>query len=323
MANRRGNSILKRYNGGNSVEIEFERFARCGVIVAGLVLLPAILPAQTGLGPTGGNLRFPIAGAPPLTFDMAQKATNFFAWLLDAPLTPEQRLQFQNAVAQSWLSGRPDEIQSTLQIIQFNDRMFLTRSPTEREIVRQTMQPKYIAQMRSQPNSDLSRWVLGIYDAAHKPLAAGNPPLTPQVVDSYAAFLSFMMYQSIGNNWNSKFPGSFRDALAQPMIASYPKLSPEQQAAMAQIPLEWAQLNDAWPKASLAERQQLCAQWRPGLQQFLDGLSQTAAAAKAAEPPGSVDQLAKKVANQAMVNSFMSSSMAKISTMITTGRPQF
>ena len=300
-----------------------ERFALCGAILVGLVLLPAMLPAQAGLGAANGNVRFPISGSPPLTFDMVQKATNFFAWLLDAPLTPEQRQQFQNAVAQSWLSGRPEEIQSTLQIIQFNDQLFLTKSPTEREIVRQTMQPKYIAQLRAQPNSDLSRWVLGIFDAAHKPLAAGNPPLTPQVVESYVSFLSFMMYQSLGNNWNFKFPGSFRDAVAQPMIANYPKMSPEQQASMTQIPLEWAQLNDAWPKAPLAEKQQLCAQWKPALQQFLDALSQSAAAAIAAAPPESGDQLAKKVANQAMVNSFMSSSMTKITTMITTGRPQF
>jgi hypothetical protein len=290
-------------------------------ILGGLFLLAAKVNAQQPTGAFSGGIHYPIAGQPPLTLDMVQRATNFFQWLLDAPLTPEQRQQFQSAVAQSWLAGRQDEIQSTLQVIQFNNQLFTSKSPTEREIVRQTVQPKYIAQMRAQPNNDLSQWVLSIYDAAHKPLATGNPPLTPQVVDAYVGFLSFMMYQSLGNNWSFKGPGSFKDAVAQPIIASYPKMSPEQQAAMTRIPLEWAQLNDAWPKAPLAEKQQLCAQWRPALQQFLDDLSRTAAAAEAARPPDSPDQLMKKVTNQMMVNSFMSNSMTKITNIMITGKP--
>jgi hypothetical protein len=290
-------------------------------ILGGLFLLAAKVNAQQPTGAFSGGIHYPIAGQPPLTLDMVQRATNFFQWLLDAPLTPEQRQQFQSAVAQSWLAGRQDEIQSTLQVIQFNNQLFTSKSPTEREIVRQTVQPKYIAQMRAQPNNDLSQWVLSIYDAAHKPLATGNPPLTPQVVDAYVGFLSFMMYQSLGNNWSFKGPGSFKDAVAQPIIASYPKMSPEQQAAMTQIPLEWAQLNDAWPKAPLAEKQQLCAQWRPALQQFLGDLSRTAAAAEAARPPDSPDQLMKKVTNQMMVNSFMSNSMTKITSIMITGKP--
>jgi hypothetical protein len=289
----------------------------------GFMLPPIGSHAQQPPGAFPGGIHYPIAGQPPLTFDMVQRATNFFQWLLEAPLTPEQRQQFQNAVAQSWLSGRQDEVQSTLEIIQFNDQLMISKSVTEREIVRQTVQPKYIAQLRAQPNSDLSRWVLSIYDSAHKPLAAGNPPLTPQVVDAYVAFLSFMAYQSLGNNWNWKGPGSFHDAVAQPIIASYPSLSADQQAAMAQIPLEWAQLNDAWPKSPLAQRQQLCAQLKPTLQQFFDNLSKAAAAAKPTGTPGSVDQLANKVNQQMMVNSFISSSMTKINTMITTGRPVF
>src|SRR5580658_2528168 len=143
-------------------------------ILGGLFLLAAKVNAQQPTGAFSGGIHYPIAGQPPLTLDMVQRATNFFQWLLDAPLTPEQRQQFQSAVAQSWLAGRQDEIQSTLQVIQFNNQLFTSKSPTEREIVRQTVQPKYIAQMRAQPNNDLSQWVLSIYDAAHKPLATGD-----------------------------------------------------------------------------------------------------------------------------------------------------
>ncbi len=169
--------------------------------------------------------------------------------------------------------------------------------------------------MRAQPNSDLSRWVLGIYDAAHRPIAPGNPPLRPQVVDAYVAFLSFMMYQALGNNWSFTGGASFRDAVAQSIIASYPTLRADQQAAMAQIPLEWAQLNDAWPKAPLAQQQQLRAQWKPVLQQFLDNLNKIAAA-NPSSPPDSGDQLMKKVLNQQTLNNFRSNSMSSITSTI-------
>jgi hypothetical protein len=146
-------------------------FALGAGVFGGFMLLLAGSYAQQPPGAFSGGIHYPIAGRPPLTFDMVQRATNFFQWLLDAPLTPEQQQQFRSAVAQSWLSGRQDEIQSTLQVIQFSDQVLISKSVTEREIVRQTVQPKYLAQMRAQPNNDLSRWVLGIYDAAHKPIA--------------------------------------------------------------------------------------------------------------------------------------------------------
>jgi hypothetical protein len=295
-------------------------FALGAGVFGGFMLLLAGSYAQQPPGAFSGGIHYPIAGRPPLTFDMVQRATNFFQWLLDAPLTPEQQQQFRSAVAQSWLSGRQDEIQSTLQVIQFSDQVLISKSVTEREIVRQTVQPKYLAQMRAQPNNDLSRWVLGIYDAAHKPIAPGNPPLRPQVVDAYVAFLSFMMYQALGNNWSFTGGGSLRDALAQPIIASYPSLRADQQAAMAQIPLEWAELNDAWPKAPLAQQQQLRAQWKPVLQQFLDNLNRTAAA-KPATSPDSRDQLMNKVFNEQTARNFISNSMTTITTMMINRTP--
>jgi hypothetical protein len=121
----------------------------------------------------------------------------------------------------------------------------------------------------------------------------------------------------LGNNWSFTGGGSFRDAVAQPIIAGYTSLTADQQAAMAQIPLQWAELNDAWPKAPLAQQQQLRAQWKPVLQQLLDNLNQTAAA-KPATSADSKDQLMKKVLNQQTARTFMSNSMNTINNMIIT-----
>src|SRR5579859_3175481 len=70
---------------------------------------------------SGGADTFPIAGNPPLTRGMVNKATNFFDWLLDAKLTEEQRQQFQDSVVRSWKSQNQDEIQSTVNVIKFSD----------------------------------------------------------------------------------------------------------------------------------------------------------------------------------------------------------
>ncbi len=290
-------------------------------ILGGFLLLPATSHAQQPTNAPGGAIHYPVAGQPPLTFEMAQKATNFFEWVLDIRFTPGQRQEFQNSLVESWLAGRRDDMQSALQIIQFSDQLTVTKSVSEREIVRLQLQPGVVAQLRAQSSSDLARWVLGIYDAAHKPIAPGNPPLTQQVVDSYVAYVSFFMYQTLGNNWRYTGPGSFHDAVAQPIIANYPRMTAEQQAAMAQIPLQWAQLNDAWPRVPLAQKQQLCAQLRPAVQQVLDQLNQAAAAAQASGQPDSEDKLAKKVMNQMTVNSFMSNSMTRITNIMISGRP--
>lgn len=303
-----------------SLELRRAKSVFLAGLLASLAVFPVPFPAQQVQSGSAGDVRFPIAGSPPLTQEMVLKATRFFEWLLDSSLSPDQRRQFQDSLAQSWLSHRQDEIQSTVQIIQLSDQLG-GKTASEREVYRQVLQPKFIAQMRSQPSGDLSRWVLGIYDQANKPLASGNPPLTQQVVDSYVAFLSFMAYQALGSNWMWKGSGSFHDAVAQPIIAGYPGMTADQQGAMAQIPLQWAVLNDQWPRATLAQKQQLCAQWRPAVQQFLDNLTQVSLAVKPANPAGSQDQLAHKVQQQTMVDNFRMNSMTQITNIMISGKP--
>jgi hypothetical protein len=74
------------------------------------------------------------------------------------------------------------------------------------------------------------------------------------------------------------------------------------------------------PKAPLAQQQQLRAQWKPVLQQFLDNLNRTAAA-KPATSPDSQDQLMKKVLNEQTARNFISNSMTTITTMMINRTP--
>jgi hypothetical protein len=249
---------------------------------------------------------------------MVHKATDFFAWLLGASVTAEQRDQFRDSIAQSWLSGNRDEIQSTVNVLQFADQLN-SKTAQEREVYRQVLQPKFLEQMRAQPDSVLSRWVLNIYGSAHKPIAPGNPPLTRQVVDAYAEAVSFMLYQSMGSGFYTA-DRPFKDALAQPLIARYPQLDATQQASMARIPLLWALLQVKWPKTPVAEQQQLRDQWRAALQPLVNETNR-GSAFSSTHQSGSLDQQMKREAQQAWVNSLSQSYMTRTTNIILTHSP--
>jgi hypothetical protein len=250
---------------------------------------------------------------------MVQEATKFFEWLLDASLTVEQRGQFRDSLAQSWLSRNQDEIQSTVNVIQFADQLN-SKTPQEREVYRQLLQAKFLAQMHSQPNSVLALWVLNIYDSAHKPIAPGNPPLTQQVVDAYAEAVSFVLRESMGRGYYTA-DRAFKDALTQPLIARYPQLSADEQASMARIPLQWALIQAEWPKTPVPEQQKLRAQWRLALQPLLKEVNQAPSASNTSTESSSLDQQLNHEDQQNLVNSLSQSYMTRTTSIILTHKP--
>jgi hypothetical protein len=236
-----------------------------------------------------GGPQFPIAGNPPLTLKMVNQATSFFEWLLDAKLTVEQRKQLRNSLVQSWKARKKDDIQSTVAVIQFSEQVD-QKPPKEQEAYRQALQAKYLEQMRAQSANPLAQWVLGIYDSAHQPIAAGNPPLTRQTVDAYAEMMSFMLRQAVGKQYFSA-NRQFKDALAQGLIARYSQMAASQQAAFAQLPALWALVQLKWPTTPQREKQQLRQQWRASLLAMEQGGNQIQAATQPSGNQGSSQSL--------------------------------
>lgn len=264
--------------------------------------------AQGLSGGAGGDVQLPIAGNPPLTAELLDKATGFFEWLLDAKLTVEQRREFQNSLSQSWTNKRQDEIQSTVTVIQFSDRLN-GMSPQDREAYRQVLQGKFLAQMRAQPGSTLARWVLHIYDSAHKPIAPGNPPLTRQMVDAYAEIVGFMLRESMGKQY---FAANriFKDALAVSLVAQYSRMAPQQQASLAQLPGIWAVIQARWPVTPEPEKQKLRTEWRSSLQAMVSAAVQSAPAGNQAQASsGSLDQAVNKEIEHNWVSTMAQSHM--------------
>jgi hypothetical protein len=246
----------------------------------------------------------PIAGNPPLTAELLQNATGFFEWLLDAQLTQEQRREFQDSLSQSWIRKKQDEIQSTVRVVQFTGQLN-RMSHQDREAYRLVLQAKFLDQMRAQPGNVLSRWVLNIYDSAHKPIARGNPPLTRQMVDAYAELVGFMLRESMGKQY---FAANrvFKDALAQNLIAQYRQLAPQQQAALAQVPGIWAIIQARWPATPEPEKKALRDQWRTSLQALVNA---AAVDNQAQASSGSLDQMVNKEIEHNWVSTMSQSHM--------------
>jgi hypothetical protein len=260
--------------------------------------------AQGISGGAGGGIRLPIAGNPPLTAELLQKATVFFEWLLDAQLTQEQRREFQDSLSQSWIRKKQDEIQSAVMVVQFADQLN-GMSQEDREAYRQVLQAKFLDQKRAQPGNVLSRWVLNIYDSAHKPIASGNPPLTRQMVDAYAELVGFMLRESMGKQY---FAANrvFKDALARNLIAQYRQLARQQQAALAQVPEIWAIIQARWPATSEPEKKALRDQWRTSLQALVNA---AAVGNQAQVSSGSLDQMVNKEIEHNWVSTMSQSHM--------------
>jgi hypothetical protein len=215
-------------------------------------------PGSTSDTKAGDEL--PIPGNPPLTQAIVDQETQFFEWLLDAPFTLEQRDQFRASLVRSWKGHHQDEIESTMNVLKFQEQLN-TKPRQQRELVREQLCEEYVGGLRRDPDSVLSKWILNIYDSAHRPIAKGNPPLTAQVADAYAEVVAFMIKESLGKqalNANRHF----KDSLAKSLAAQYSSYTPEQQRSFSQMPYLWRALRYSWSQSSEKEKKQATGSYR-------------------------------------------------------------
>jgi len=228
--------------------------------------LPGLFTPEAKAAP-----ELPIQGNPPLTQALVDQGVQFFEWLLDAPFTQEQRTQFRDSLVRSWKQHNQEEINSTMNALKFQEQLN-SRSPEEREIVRASLCQKFLEGMRQTPNQVLSKWILSIYDSAHKPIAKGNPPLTSQAADAYAEVVAFMIHECLGKqaiNANRQF----KDMLAKSLAAQYSGYPSDQQKQFSQMPVLWKVLRSKWPQLSKSEKQEFRKQWTPTAQNLLSSVS--------------------------------------------------
>ena len=205
-------------------------------------------------------------GDPALTEGMVDRLTGFFEWVLQAPVTAQQRTELRDMLVESWTQGNQADMAGMAEILDIEAQV-AAHPPAERDLLREQIQPALLAELSKQPEDEGARWVLGVYQAAHVPVAAGNPPLTRQVSDAYAEVLAFMIGQVLGNELSSST--EFKDQFAQSLIADYPNYDAAAQANLAKMPLYWAAIRLAWPALPVEEQEAYRKQWAPGVTALL------------------------------------------------------
>ena len=248
-----------------------------------------------------------VSGNPPLTSQMVNKGIRLFEWLLDAQLTLEQRAQFRDSLVDSWKANRRDDIDGTVNVLNFQDQLS-QKTPEEQRLLREVLRQRYLDLMRQTPNNVLSRWVLNIYDSAHRPIADGNPPLTAQVADAYAEFVAFMVTECLHKKAFAP-DRHFKDQLAQSLAAKFSSYSAEQQKQFSQIPLLWEALRFRWAQLSEPERETFRQQWMPAAQSLLTG-PPAAVPDESATTSGSLQNYASNNSEKLFVTSMCNSSFA-------------
>jgi len=206
---------------------------------------------------------------------------DFFAWVLEAPLTVEQRETVRQGLIELWQSGAKADIDPMVQALRAQAEV-RKHPAAERDLIREQVQPELLAELRKQPDNEAAKWLLGIYGSAHTPIAAGDPPLTRQVADAYAEVLLFMISQVLGNGLQAN--AEVKDQFAKALVNDYPNYDPAARKELANMPKYWAAIRIAWPTLPADQQETYRKQWAPGVAALLKP-SATAAPPKAG-PPG-------------------------------------
>jgi hypothetical protein len=230
-----------------------------------MTLLAVLLLPWVAVSPVSAFDGVLVEGNPPLSESMVDRVRGFYEWLLDATMNEQQRSDFQQSLVDSWESGDAEQIANILDVLRNADEVD-KYVESEKVLLREALQPDVLNQLRSQAGAgDVgAAWLLALYDWSHRPIAEGNPPLTRQVADATAEALTFMIAKAFGQEY--EVPGAdVKDSFAAALGDGYSSYAPEQQDAMASMPLYWAAIRVYWPNAPEEKRAQLRQEWKEQL----------------------------------------------------------
>jgi hypothetical protein len=151
------------------------------------VLFPPAARAQNGPFASDAVLA---QGNPPLTESMVTDFANFQAWLFEIPFTQQQRERIRAMLLQDW--KKPEEIKSDMNWLTM-EANFAKGAFDVREFIRLDLEAKVLKDLRADKNNPDSQWLVAAYDDAHRPIAAGNPPLTESMVSHYSFFIAWLL----------------------------------------------------------------------------------------------------------------------------------
>jgi len=227
---------------------------------------------ETGHRPGGDRNPILVAGTTPLAQDTLDKSRMFSEWLLDVGLTDRQRQEFQQLFINDWkkLPQASKEIAIKGAVEGWPSQLPMLNN-YDRNLLRAQLQPQFLASLEQNPRHELSRWLLEVYQSAHKldgernhVLVPGKTPLTESIVSQYGDFIEWILAL--------KMSGGLTDAqrqdLRQVLMSDWQKIDQAEKDSFLRLLKRWnavAQLDDA-------ARSQLHQQLQP---QFLAHLVST------------------------------------------------
>jgi hypothetical protein len=201
-------------------------------------------------------------GTPPLTMYAVHTVTDFIEWMLDVPFTQAQRDGLKDHFVQAWAKNDRGEIDGVAQIIKGRLELDKLTDANRKELARQAIRAEVLKQWRAEAvqGDAMAKQMIDIYDAAHQPLVAGDPPPTRQAADATLEVIHFMASRVAGT---ADFAPSApeKEQFAKNLVAAYPTMPKENRDELSKMPTYWAALRVAWPELSRDEQSKLIAAW--------------------------------------------------------------
>ncbi|HSI31978.1 MAG TPA: hypothetical protein VK986_00180 [Tepidisphaeraceae bacterium] len=201
-----------------------------------------------------------------LTRYTVEKGLDFLEWLLEVPLTAEQRGQVRDHLIAEWKANDRGEMGGVAELFAVKAEVDKLEDVKKKELARQAVRVELLKNARAEAakGDKLAGMIVGAHDSAHAPIAAGEPPLTRQASDAALEVLHFMAaaHAGVSTDWARARPDKARlDAFAKSLAAEYPNLPAGAKAEIAGAPLAWAALRAVWPELPAEQRVALAKQW--------------------------------------------------------------
>lgn len=126
---------------------------------------------------------------------------------------------------------------------------------------RREVQRERVPQLQREAGvSDLARWLLARYQAAHPPLTPGPHSLTPAVARVYAEHVVFALNEVVGKE---VFQPNLEltKALLKRLLADWPRLSESQREEICALPFDWAAAKKGWPTRPEYQKTEMRLGW--------------------------------------------------------------
>jgi hypothetical protein len=193
-----------------------------------------------------------------LTRATQERLVQFIEWTFKAPLTPSQRARLGEIIVAEW--RLPQDREGLKEWLAAADHIN-TLAADQRPFVREKLLEEVLPALRAQAKTDAdARWFIALYDAANKPIAAGNPALTRQMSDATIEMTYFILGKAHGADLQPS--AADKDEWAKALVAGWPRLAAERKREIAGSPLQWAEVRASWDAAKESDRAEVAAQWR-------------------------------------------------------------